>query len=58
MSSRNGFIETHIYDYILANSLRDRDEAQAVAAGNPGHAHGRHADFARSGAVHWGCSSN
>ncbi len=25
MSSRNGFIETHIYDYILANSLRDRD---------------------------------
>ena len=25
MSSRNGFIETHIYDYILTNSLRDRD---------------------------------
>ena len=25
MSSRNGFIEAHIYDYILANSLRDRD---------------------------------
>ena len=24
MSARNGFIETHIYDYILANSLRDR----------------------------------
>ncbi len=25
MSARNGFIETHIYDYILANSLRDLD---------------------------------
>ncbi len=25
MSSRNGFIAAHIYDYILANSLRDRD---------------------------------
>ncbi len=25
MSARNGFIETHIYDYILANSLRDQD---------------------------------
>lgn len=40
MSSRNGFIETHIYDYILANSLRDRDmfrrlrqETQAMPMG-------------------------
>ncbi len=30
MSSRNGFIETHIYDYILANSLRDRDELKRL----------------------------
>ncbi|MXX39046.1 MAG: methyltransferase domain-containing protein [Gemmatimonadetes bacterium] len=30
MSSRNGFIETHIYDYILANSLRDRDDLKRL----------------------------
>ena len=30
MSSRNGFIETHIYDYILTNSLRDRDELKRL----------------------------
>ena len=30
MSSRNGFIETHIYEYILANSLRDRDELKRL----------------------------
>ena len=30
MSSRNGFIETHIYDYLLANSLRDRDELKRL----------------------------
>ena len=30
MSSRNGFIEAHIYDYILANSLRDRDELKRL----------------------------
>ena len=30
MSSRNSFIETHIYDYILANSLRDRDELKRL----------------------------
>lgn len=40
MSSRNGFIETHIYDYILTNSLRDRalfrrlrQETQAMPMG-------------------------
>lgn len=40
MSARNGFIETHIYDYILANSLRDRavfrrlrQETQAMPMG-------------------------
>ena len=30
MSSRNGFIEAHIYDYLLANSLRDRDELKRL----------------------------
>ncbi len=40
MSSRNGFIEARIYDYILANSLRDRaalkrlrQETQAMPMG-------------------------